>query len=108
METFAAWLESELQNRGWRLSDLSRKANLDTGSVSRILSGTRNPGPEICLAIAQALNYPPEIVFRHAGLLPPEPETSSVEKEAGHLFRQLGELEQRRILQIMRAWLEEK
>lgn len=104
MESFITWLEAELIKRDWRLADLARKANLDTGSISRILSGTRKPGPEVCVAIARALNYPPEVLFRLAGLLPPDPGVDPEEKEVLHLFRQL-QAEQRKLaLEALRAW----
>lgn len=108
METFATWLELELNKRDWRLSDLARRAQLDTGSVSRILNSTRKPGPEVCLAIARALNYPPETVFRLAGLLPPDPGTEPEEKEVLLLFRQLGAEQRKLALQAMRAWAESR
>jgi transcriptional regulator with XRE-family HTH domain len=104
MESFITWLEAELIERDWRLADLARKANLDTGSISRILSGTRKPGPEVCVAIARALNYPPEVIFRLAGLLPPDPGVDPEEKEVVHLFRQLGAEQRKLVLEAMRVW----
>ena len=104
MESFITWLEAELIKRDWRLADLARKANLDTGSISRILSGIRKPGPEVCVAIARALNYPPEVLFRLAGLLPPDPGVDPEEKEVVHLFRQLGAEQRKLVLEAMRVW----
>lgn len=104
MESFITWLEAELLERDWRLADLARKANLDSGSISRILSGTRKPGPEVCVAIARALNYPPEVIFRLAGLLPPDPGVDPEEKEVLHLFRHLRPEQRKLVLEAMRAW----
>lgn len=104
MESFITWLEAELIRRDWRLADLARKANLDTGSISRILSGTRKPGPEVCVAIARALNYPPEAIFRLAGLLPPDPGVDPEEKEVLYLFRQLQAEQRKLVLEALRAW----
>lgn len=103
METFITWLNIELNKRNWRLSDLARAANLDTGSVSRILSGTRRPGPEVCLAIARALQLPPETIFRQAGLLPPKPEEAMAEDQLLHLYRHLDARGQREALSILKA-----
>lgn len=38
-----------------------------------IASEQRKPGVDICESIARALDYPPETVYRLAGLLPPIP-----------------------------------
>lgn len=108
MEAFITWLETELNKRDWRLADLARRANLDTGSISRILSGARKPGPEVCVAIARALNHPPEKIFRLAGLLPTDPGMDTEEKELLHLFRQLGTQQRKLALVALRAWAEEQ
>ncbi len=71
---FAQWLLDQISSRGWSQADLSRSANLTTAAVSRILTGTRGPGPETCVGIAKALNLPVSYVFQQAGLLPREPE----------------------------------
>jgi transcriptional regulator with XRE-family HTH domain len=70
---FADWLEEEIQKRGWQPSDMAREANTYPATITRILNRMRNPGPDICLAIAKALDMPPEEVFRKAGLLPDLP-----------------------------------
>ena len=73
MEKFIPWLLEELKNRSWCPADLAHQAGLSTGSLSNILTGNRRAGPDSCRAIAQALDTPPEKVFRLAGLLPPLP-----------------------------------
>lgn len=73
MESLPEWLERKLAERNWRPSDLARAAKLPDATVSRILNGISNTGPEAGLAIAEALEEPPEKVFRLAGLLPPLP-----------------------------------
>ncbi len=45
-------------------------AGISRAAVSLILSEDRQPGPEVCVALAKALGYAPEDVFRIAGLLP--------------------------------------
>ena len=75
MEKFIPWLLEELNKRSWRPADLAHRAGLSTGSLSNVLSGNRNAGPDICNAVARALGEPPEKVFRLAGLLPPLPGT---------------------------------
>lgn len=108
MEAFIEWLEEELKKRDWQPADLARRAGLHTGSVSRILTGTRRPGADICRGIAEALKVPPEIVFRKAGLLPAKTEIDSQSEELVHLFQQLGAIERKRLVQIARVWIEEE
>ncbi|MFQ5613980.1 MAG: helix-turn-helix domain-containing protein [Anaerolineae bacterium] len=105
---FVTWLTKEIEKRGWSNSELARRANLVPSTISMVLNGDKRPGLDFCNGVARALNHPPEAIFRLAGLLPPDPDMDPEEKEALHLFRQLGDAERKRILQAMRAWVEEK
>jgi transcriptional regulator with XRE-family HTH domain len=107
MTTFDQWLEAELKQRGWKPADLTFRANLGAGTLSNILNGLRNPGPEVCVAIAGAFDYPPEKVFRMAGLLPPAPDPAEDEEELVYLFRRLTAERRNLALQTLRAWLGE-
>jgi transcriptional regulator with XRE-family HTH domain len=81
MINFAKWLEKVLDLKGWSRADLARQAHVSPSSLSMIVNGQRNPGEEVCSAIAKALNIPPEIVFEEAGLLqysPPAPKQSNL------------------------------
>lgn len=90
MEEFTKWLEEELRTRNWQPSDLARRAKLGNSTLTRILNGIRNPGPEVCVAIARALDHPPEHVFRVAGLLPPLPSSND-----GFILKELIEIVKR-------------
>ena len=103
MEAFTDWLETQLRVRGWQPAELARKANLGAGTLSRILSGTRRPGPEVCVAIAAVLGYPAEDVFRRAGLLPPAGPATERSKMASYLFEQIPELSQDAALNMLRG-----
>jgi integrase len=89
METFSDWLENEIQRRDWKPADVASKAGISRGSVSNILSGLRQPGPDVCRAIAHALQVEEEEVFRRAGLLSPIPLAVAQEREALRIFRSL-------------------
>lgn len=69
---FSTWLQEQLNERGWDQADLVRRSGVSQSQVSRIMTGTRNPGPETSKAIARALRLPPEDVLRQAGILPPK------------------------------------
>lgn len=71
---FKNWLITELNKRGWNQSELAVAAGVTRTAISDVLSGRRNPGVELCNSLARALRLPPEVVFRHAGLLPAKKE----------------------------------
>ena len=77
---FADWLENALVTHNLTASELARRAGVDKGVISRLINRERAPSPETLSSIATALNLPPEIIFRAAGLLPPEPETEAPEE----------------------------
>lgn len=70
---FGQWLSGEMKKRGWSQADLAKKADVSRATISRVISGTRNVGPDLCLSLAIALKVPAEEIFRIAGILPPEP-----------------------------------
>jgi len=78
MDKYGEWILQELEARGWKQADLARAAHLDSAVISNLITGNRNPGIETCTAIARAFHYPPEMVFRIAGLLPKAAEPSAV------------------------------
>lgn len=103
VNTFSEWLQKELDQRGWTQSHLSRVAGIARGTLSNISSGNREMGPDTALAIARALNIPPEAVFRAAGLLPPEPKADPILERVNHLLSQLPEDDQENILGLVEA-----
>jgi len=102
------WLLQELDDRRWSMREFARRCEVSESTISRIVSGKRNPSSELCRKMAEVLRLPAEKIFRQAGLLPQAPEDSPGLKEALYLFRQLPEGERRRILLIMRTLLEEQ
>ena len=103
METFADWLIGELDRRLWNNSDLARAASVEPGTISRIISGTRKPGPDVCLSIARAFREPPEKIFRLAGLLPSLPPPVEPEHEALGILRQLPVPDRNNAITMLRA-----
>ena len=68
MTDFSDWLSEQIDDRGWKPNDLSTRAGLGAGVLSRILNRERKPNPETLSAIARALKVSPEIVFRATSL----------------------------------------
>ncbi len=105
---FGKWLLKELDTRRWSMREFARRTGVSESTISRIVSGKRNPSSSLCRKMAEVLRVPPERVFREAGLLPDYTEDSPKMKEALYLFRKLPEDERRRILLIMRTLLDEQ
>lgn len=90
MNKFAVWLLEELNKQGWQQSEFAKEAKIGTGTLSNVLSGNRKPGWDFCVSVAQALNIPPDEVFRRAGLLPQstapdKPDYEQLKEVAAHL-----------------------
>jgi transcriptional regulator with XRE-family HTH domain len=86
------WIIDELNKRDWSQGELARRANITRGHISHILSGSRNAGAEVCIAIAKAFNEPPEKGLEMGGYLSkrePEPRL----RDVMHKFRLLDDQE---------------
>ena len=91
VDNFSTWLETEIAARNWRPADLARIAKVPQATIGNILNGNREVGVKVALAIADALDLPPDLVFRQAGLLPPQsgPERDPTFQELLEVMRNL-------------------
>ena len=72
--SFSDWINNELEKRGWSQRELARRSKdsnytISSGQLSHIINGSRQAGPEACIAIAHALGVSREEVFRARGWL---------------------------------------
>ena len=102
---FIRWLDEELAQRQWNDNQLARHAGISHSVISRARSGSP-PKWEACEALASALQIPPEVVFRKAGLLPPENDADLGLEEWRHILSQLPEIDRYELLRIARLKLE--
>lgn len=103
MDTFGIWILEELEDRGWSMSELARRSGVTHATISRIVSGERNPSAKMCVAIARALKMQSEEVMRLAGLLPSKPDETLDIERALYLFNQLSPTQRKIILAQMRV-----
>lgn len=101
-DKFSSWLVEELNKKDWSQAELARRAKISRTSISDLISEKHNPGVDICNAIASALNYRVEDVYRIAGLLPPERKNNSLDNEMLHLFGLLPENEKQQVIDYVR------
>jgi transcriptional regulator with XRE-family HTH domain len=72
VDDFIIWLNNELQDRGWSYNQAATRAGFASGAtISMVATGRNAVTWEFCAGLARALNFPPEDVFRKAGLLRP-------------------------------------
>lgn len=102
---FSKWLQGELARRGWNQADLARASRLAKSTISNILIMQRAPGPAVCLAIAAALELPPEVVFSRAGLLPELENTSQLQQEVEYKLSRLTPDQQMVVLDLIDSLL---
>lgn len=100
---FSSWLAGELNTRGWTQSKLARKSNLSSAMISLLLQGHRGLGAEGAIAIADALGFPSELVFRKAGLLPPKPQADRMLAKLTTIYHSLIEADRTKLLKVAQA-----
>src|ERR687898_582918 len=70
-ERFVEWLRGQLRRRGWNAAELARRLQVPSGTISRWMTGERQPSPRSCdlraaiIALLERINLTPD---RAAGL----------------------------------------
>lgn len=100
--TFANWLQGELDRREWNQADLSRASGLSSAAISRILTGTRQPGLAACRQIAKALHVPAETVLQAAGVIQPPGQRNLRRETIEYLAEQMDDTEYNDLLDYIR------
>lgn len=100
---FGQWLAKELEGRGWNPSEMARRCSVSHVAILRVISGERNAGPDLCRAIAKALEMPEEKVFRLAGHLSalPAPDDDLSFAEVYDMMKRLTPEERQEILEYV-------
>lgn len=98
---FASWLVDEMSSRGLTASELAALCGTYPATITNIINENRKPGPEICRAIAKALNYPQAFVFFKAGLMTEATSSDENDLEVEAILRKLMSLpeDQRRVIE---------
>ncbi|MGB8984141.1 MAG: helix-turn-helix domain-containing protein [Anaerolineales bacterium] len=74
MNQLGTWIRDSLNDLGRNQAWLAEKIGVQPPQVSRIISGSSEPTPELLGAIADALGKPRVQAYRAAGYLNQEPE----------------------------------
>ena len=101
-KSFSQWLLDEITERRLSYVEVAKRGGISHARISQVIGG-EPPGKRFCRGIAKAFDLPVEDIFRRAGILPPIPDLDANAEAMLHLFRNLPESEQDRVLTIMRA-----
>jgi transcriptional regulator with XRE-family HTH domain len=101
----ADWLQKELDDREWSGNELATRANIDPSIINRALNRKRMPSNDSLAAIARAFGYPPEQVYRAAGLLPQLPPEDATFEDWKFVLNQLPEEDRQELLEFARLKL---
>ena len=101
--TFGEWLDKQLIDHDWSMSKFGQLCGVSHVAVSRWISGERTPEPESCERIAKVFGIPVEDIYRRVGYSLSPTDLDANAEAMLHLFRNLPESEQDRVLTIMRA-----
>jgi len=108
--TFAQWLQSQLDERGWNLADLARHTGIRYPTIYSYANGSRVPdkrpaSQENLDAIASALGVPAATVRDAAGLVDPNrSEEERAQLKWAALGRDLSEEDRRTAEALLRAF----
>ncbi|MCP4416879.1 MAG: helix-turn-helix transcriptional regulator [Chloroflexi bacterium] len=83
-------------------AELARRGDLSPSQVSKILNMQSTPGESALSGIAKALDLPLDMVFREAGLLPPQSDILDELDEFAHLYQQLNQADRNDLIEIAR------
>lgn len=103
-EDFIDWLNKELINKGWNNTELVKRSGLANSTVSMALSKQSNIGYNFCVGVGRALNIPPEMLMRKAGLLPTLTIEDAYLEKVTFLIDQLSEEKKQLLLNTLHAW----
>ena len=69
-ERFVEWLRGQLRRRGWNAAELARRLHVPSGTISRWMTGERQPSSRSCDLLADVLGVDLDLVLTLAGHRP--------------------------------------
>lgn len=102
-DNFVVWLEERMLEKGLSQSQLAQEGGITRSAVSKLLTRQQQkPGVDMLTAIAKALNLPPELVFRKAGMLPARSIEEIDYEELKVLYSKLNDRDKNDVLDYIR------
>jgi transcriptional regulator with XRE-family HTH domain len=100
MSDFSEWITEQINERGWKKGELSKRSGLDISYTYQIIAGNKRPGAVACRAIARALDVPEVIVFRQISYLTEDPVIDPSVETFITILSKLSEEDQSELLEI--------
>lgn len=100
---FVRWIWDQMHERGWTQADVVRSSGVNSGLLSRILSGHRMPTAETAVQVARGFGLPGEEGLRAIGLLPALPARGSAPLQLSEIARLLSAEDQALLLRVARS-----
>jgi len=88
------------------MREFSRRLQVSSAHVIRILNGNARPSVKLCLSISKVLGTPLEEIYRLAGFLPSLPEKDEQQEELLYQFGRLTGEEKQYALVFIKALAE--
>jgi len=99
---FVVWLQTQMDDKGWGVSETARKAGISHTPISYILNNGDQPTFETCKGLAQAFDIPITTVLAMAGLIEKPPERTQELDEWMLLFDRLRDEDKDEMLAMAR------
>ena len=106
MSDFSEWITEQINERGWKKSELAKRSGLDRSYTFQIIAGKRRPGAVACRAISKGLDVPEVTVFRQIGYLTEDPVIDPSVETFITILSQLSEEDQSELLEIAKLKLD--
>ena len=91
MTDLSELLTRELNERGWSMRKLGRRAKVSHSLISEVINGNASPSADFVVSIAHALDADPVRLLRLAGILP---DVGPAAEEAEHVAYLLNQMKQ--------------
>ena len=104
----ASWLDNELEERGWSIREMARRAGVSHTAIASALNRKGRPSAELCVAIADVLGVSAIEVVQRAGILPPDPPETTAWRRLNAMWARLSDEDQERVLEIVETWVQKR
>lgn len=78
---FGIWVRQEREKKGWLQADLARESGLYRSIINNIETGKSRSSSDTLKALANALGYPPNLLFEFVDLLPRQSDLSAIKRK---------------------------